>query len=255
MLQEECPPSELDFPNVGGDVEMSLPLVPTSSIVVVRGRREGTLDEEGTHTAAGGANSSLQSSIETAQPNVVAARMQSTSLASLYAPSRASVAQEYPDLSFVADLRLSRHDSERTALLLPENSQLMQQLQSDNANLVAENARLRAPQAVPTVVRTEEEFSESSGAAISNPAHGIRVQGSQPHGRAGIKYVCCGTCRQWLLSPHGATYVFCPRCRSVNNCSLVSMQGEVQPAPQARPGDDATFFPRYLLDCFRGVFH
>jgi hypothetical protein len=36
----------------------------------------------------------------------------------------------------------------------------------------------------------------------------------------GMKYVCCGGCRQWLLAPTEANLVVCNGCRSVNNCSL-----------------------------------
>lgn len=47
-------------------------------------------------------------------------------------------------------------------------------------------------------------------------------------GSGGVKYVCCGECRQWLSAPNEATYVFCPGCKSVNNCNLVSANNSVR---------------------------
>jgi LSD1 subclass zinc finger protein len=36
----------------------------------------------------------------------------------------------------------------------------------------------------------------------------------------GVKYVCCGGCRQWLMAPRDAVYVVCSTCDSINNCNL-----------------------------------
>lgn len=37
----------------------------------------------------------------------------------------------------------------------------------------------------------------------------------------GVKYVCCGGCRQWLMAPRDAVYVVCSTCEAINNCNLV----------------------------------
>ena len=37
-----------------------------------------------------------------------------------------------------------------------------------------------------------------------------------------VKYVCCGHCRQWLLSPVNAQYVHCPTCDCVNHCQVAT---------------------------------
>jgi LSD1 subclass zinc finger protein len=42
-----------------------------------------------------------------------------------------------------------------------------------------------------------------------------------PPPQRGVKYICCGACRQWLLAPRDAVYVVCSKCQSVNNCNLV----------------------------------
>jgi LSD1 subclass zinc finger protein len=40
--------------------------------------------------------------------------------------------------------------------------------------------------------------------------------------REGVKYVCCGSCRQWLLAPKDAMLVACSRCEAINNCALLN---------------------------------
>ena len=47
--------------------------------------------------------------------------------------------------------------------------------------------------------------SSSNAGTVSNPT---------------VKYVCCGHCRQWLLSPADAQYVHCPTCDCVNHCQV-----------------------------------
>ena len=42
----------------------------------------------------------------------------------------------------------------------------------------------------------------------------------------GVKYVCCGGCRQWLMAPREAVYVVCSTCDSINNCNLVPKVSE-----------------------------
>lgn len=41
----------------------------------------------------------------------------------------------------------------------------------------------------------------------------------------GVKYVCCGGCRQWLMAPRDAVYVVCAQCDSINNCNLAPKVG------------------------------
>ena len=52
--------------------------------------------------------------------------------------------------------------------------------------------------------------------------------------RDGVKYVCCGGCRQWLVAPRTAVYVVCTQCESVNNCNIATAPPGTVPNDQAR---------------------
>lgn len=56
--------------------------------------------------------------------------------------------------------------------------------------------------------------------SVENPATGITVNDTTMPPREGVKYVCCGGCRQWLLAPRDAVYVACGTCQAINNCNL-----------------------------------
>ena len=62
-------------------------------------------------------------------------------------------------------------------------------------------------------------------AALATPANGVLTRNPTEIGQnvvqqPGMKYVCCGGCRQWLLAPSSATLVHCAGCHSINNCAL-----------------------------------
>ena len=57
----------------------------------------------------------------------------------------------------------------------------------------------------PPLINSGTTASSSSAGTASNPT---------------VKYVCCGHCRQWLLSPADAQYVHCPTCDCVNHCQV-----------------------------------
>ena len=313
---------------------LSFPEVP-SSLIIMRGTRKVLPQSQ--HKMNVTTEGTVAEPVESTSspPPVVAAIMQSTSLASLYAPATRPVTSlQYPDLSSLAsapvavnqiDRNNDREDmSERAALLVPptavralrtetaatrpqfasnvgQSNELIHELMEENARLAEENAKLRVtinhiplqvgggavqvqpapgmlgqactrpqsnthPTILPTASANHMESIMGSmglgsiGAAIANPALGIRIQGSHPpQGRDGIKYVCCGTCRQWLLSPRDAVYVFCPQCRSVNSCALLppsqtTITDDVQAIRRSRAEEANYFFPRYILDCFQGIY-
>jgi len=171
------------------------------------------------------------------------------------------------------------------------NASLIHDLMMENARLADENARLSrekaalehasAPVATPvtSLARALPDYhqptiiSSNSGAAVASgssvgslsaPAQGIRISGSTPPAqREGVKYVCCGACRQWLLSPRDAAYVYCPQCRSINNCGAMppasgQNRGELhETGTRAGPlleRPETWALPPYISECFRGIF-
>lgn len=282
---------------------LTFPEVPTSLIVIQKNSRKADSGvdvapqmERVENVSSETEMTEIQVQQQPSAPPVVQAIMQSSSLASLYAPSStATAAKRYPDLSalrpstvvaptttttqFSASIASTAETDEHTGLLSSaaqesdtSNSALINELMAENARLTEENARLqrerdnsRLAQAVPTSANGMYNQSTivgnasmgGTGSMMHAPAQGIRVQGTSPPAqREGIKYVCCGTCRQWLLSPRDAMYVFCPQCRCVNNCggmppSSVDATSEVR---AARRNDENMFLPKYIMDCFNGVF-
>jgi LSD1 subclass zinc finger protein len=86
-------------------------------------------------------------------------------------------------------------------------------------------------------------FSPSSSSDTSMPP------------KQGVKYVCCGGCRQWLLAPRDAVYVACGSCQAVNNCNLVSNKARSNADAETRalqqPAPVRRTLP-WFLDCFGG---
>jgi LSD1 subclass zinc finger protein len=56
----------------------------------------------------------------------------------------------------------------------------------------------------------------------------------------GLKYVCCGSCRQWLSAPIESQYVYCPGCESVNNCRTDTQQSSTSTTPSPAQNNQAT---------------
>jgi len=248
---------------VGLFAGLSFPEVPTT---LIRGSLQHSSEQQRPKEAI------AEQPTATPRPRndtIVQAIIQSTSLASLYSPTAPATRRSYPELSN-ASSSVHTDPDERVGLLssskLPPQERggvpdcasaaLINELMQENARLAQENARLeQMRQQVPQALHVHNLPSiveGATGAAVSAPAQGIRIHGtSPPEQREGVKYVCCGTCRQWLLSPRDAVYVFCPQCRSVNNCGAVA-HGSSEPL--ARPSDPFSFFPREVLDCFQGFF-
>eukprot|EP00603_Paraphysomonas_imperforata_P003277 CAMPEP_0114435042 /NCGR_PEP_ID=MMETSP0103-20121206/12603_1 /TAXON_ID=37642 ORGANISM="Paraphysomonas imperforata, Strain PA2" /NCGR_SAMPLE_ID=MMETSP0103 /ASSEMBLY_ACC=CAM_ASM_000201 /LENGTH=455 /DNA_ID=CAMNT_0001605009 /DNA_START=87 /DNA_END=1454 /DNA_ORIENTATION=+ len=88
-----------------------------------------------------------------------------------------------------------------------------------------------------------------------------QVGTSTANEQASLKYVCCGSCRQWLSSPRDAAFVYCPGCGAVNNCNIkptdannTSTAPPAAPtAPPARRVGDRQNWPWYL-QCVEGLF-
>jgi len=171
------------------------------------------------------------------------------------------------------------------------NASLIHDLMMENARLADENARLSREKAAlehasapvatpvtslsravpdyhqPTIISSNSSAAVASGSSVgslSAPAQGIRISGSTPPAqREGVKYVCCGACRQWLLSPRDASYVYCPQCRSINNCGAMppasgQNRGELhETGTRAGPlleRPETWTLPPYISECFRGIF-
>lgn len=271
-------------------------------------------DMQGTEMVSMEGGSSQGTVASAPQAPVVQAIMQSTSLASLYAPVPVAT-RNYPDISGLSrggggQLRVVDDSEERVGLLhqAPQasgnaaasreieaeaaNASLIHDLMMENARLAEENARLLREKAASdqAAARSPATSSSSSsttsyhgptivsgpplsyaptsavGSHLSAPAQGVRISGSTPPAqREGVKYVCCGTCRQWLLAPRDATYVFCPQCRCINNCGNMPASQPQQPQQQSqyetgmRAGPvmdrpETWELPPYFRDCFRGVW-
>lgn len=77
-----------------------------------------------------------------------------------------------------------------------------------------------------------------------------------------VKYVCCGSCRQWLSSPRDANFVYCPGCGAVNNCNVKPTEpgssssttpappSSVTRAPPRRVGENSPWY----LQCIEKLF-
>lgn len=93
---------------------------------------------------------------------------------------------------------------------------------------------------------------------IQQQAQQNRQQSSSTaSGNATVKYVCCGSCRQWLSSPRDATFVYCPGCGAVNNCNVrptdackTSSERPTNAAPTRRVGERSPWY----LQCVEGWF-
>lgn len=95
--------------------------------------------------------------------------------------------------------------------LLQENSRLTEEVQSLRRLVAHQQSNVAA-----TTTGPRQNLAQS-------PATGQQVADTTNPPAAGVKYVCCGACRQWLLAPKEATYVVCSRCQAVNNCALTPM--------------------------------
>ena len=111
-------------------------------------------------------------------------------------------------------------------------------------NLIGENARLAREN------QLLKQRIESHGLSVAPDVGDMvmeRMRSPPPPPVEGVKYVCCGRCRQWLRAPKEAVYVYCSSCDAVNNC--------VSNVPRQSPSQ--TFLRRWLgplENCFPGIF-
>ena len=73
-----------------------------------------------------------------------------------------------------------------------------------------------------------------------------------------VKYVCCGSCRQWLTAPVESRYVFCPTCEHVNACNQTpNVPTSTRPVYLQDNNDSERQTVPWLLlpvyDCMRGM--
>ena len=72
-----------------------------------------------------------------------------------------------------------------------------------------------------------------------------------------IKYVCCGSCHQWLTAPVESRYVFCPTCEHVNACPQTPTLPATRPVYTQDSNDSERQTVPWLLlpiyDCMRGM--
>lgn len=100
---------------------------------------------------------------------------------------------------------------------------LVDELLQENSRLTEEVQHLRRLVAHQQQSQPHLQNQQSNYLAAQSPITGTQVSDTTNPPAAGVKYVCCGACHQWLLAPKEATYVVCSRCQAVNNCNLTPM--------------------------------
>lgn len=65
------------------------------------------------------------------------------------------------------------------------------------------------------------------GMTLNAPAQGELMEGrvQSPEFARLNKYICCGSCQQWISGPKLAKFVTCPGCSSVNDCTATRGEG------------------------------
>jgi hypothetical protein len=118
------------------------------------------------------------------------------------------------------------------------NDSLIQNLIGENARLARENQLLKQRMenaGISTAPDVGDTVMERMQTNVQPPAQGV-------------KFVCCGRCKQWLRAPKEAIYVYCQTCDAVNNCSTTVSQQPVQ---------NNSIFKQFLgplENCFPGIF-
>ena len=95
------------------------------------------------------------------------------------------------------------------AQLISENTRLNDEVQ--RLMVMVQAAQYRQPQAPQQTQRVPQQQQQQE--EVQLPQVQEELQGQQ-------KYVCCGTCRQWLQAPHDAQMVRCPGCGCINSVIL-----------------------------------
>ena len=106
--------------------------------------------------------------------------------------------------------------------LIAENARLCSEVEHLKRSLLpsgvtVDGANTRAPSSSETIIRGQED--DMVRGDPSDELHSLLLQQGSPQTEVGLKYVCCGSCRTWLSAPNDASYVRCPGCDSVNNCT------------------------------------
>jgi hypothetical protein len=103
-------------------------------------------------------------------------------------------------------------------------SNLVDELLQENSRLTQEVQHLRSLVAREQQTQSQLQNQQPTNyMAARSPITGTQVSDTTNPPAAGVKYVCCGACRQWLLAPTEVSYVVCSRCQAVNNCNLTPL--------------------------------
>lgn len=106
-----------------------------------------------------------------------------------------------------------------------QSNSLVDELLEENTRLSSEISHLKflLSQQTASTPQTQQQQQSQQHAQQHQQHTGVQINDTSRPPAAGVKYVCCGACRQWLLSPKDAVYVVCSRCEAVNNCQLVPL--------------------------------
>lgn len=194
-----------------------------------------------------GDSSHLYPSIPAFQPSTLPATPQvGTMLSPPTQHQSTEVEESQPLLS-------SQHSNAEVFLdVFTENQRLIEELNRLQRDMQNEDS------VAPTVVRASSVNSNRTVAAsphihvsstTANVQHGQQqMQQPQQANNVGLKYVCCGSCRQWLSSPRDAAYVYCPNCQAINNC-LPQPEG-----PERLPPRRLESSTPWYLQCFERIW-
>jgi LSD1 subclass zinc finger protein len=142
-------------------------------------------------------------------------------------------------------LRENTRLSEEVSQLRQALAQSMPSNGQRQLNTVQQSQLIQTPQQQlhPTTINQQQQ------------ATGVSISDTSAPPAAGVKYVCCGSCRQWLLAPKQAVYVVCSGCDAVNNCNLVPLnrRSDLTEAQQLalNPRPSTGF---WFLDCLTRPF-
>eukprot|EP01032_Pedospumella_encystans_P019914 gene19914-22633_t len=97
---------------------------------------------------------------------------------------------------------------------------LISDLVTENSRLADEVANLRRILHQQQQQQFQQQQLSSQSASQSMSVTGVQITDATRPPEKGVKYVCCGGCRQWLVAPRDAQFVVCSTCESINNCNL-----------------------------------
>lgn len=113
--------------------------------------------------------------------------------------------------------------------LINENARLQRQLE-DLRTAMAATVSAPASEATASDLRIQQGTILS----IQPPAPQLQQNGNANSSASRSKYIRCGSCQNWLMSPQAAVMVYCPICKVVNDCSRVQTNNGVTPVSAER---------------------